>query len=37
VVQFQAEQEEIIQNIPSTQKGISLRDFRNMEYLSQAQ
>ncbi|PAN50390.1 hypothetical protein PAHAL_9G517100 [Panicum hallii] len=30
-----AEQEEIIQNIPPTQKRISLRDFRKMEYLSQ--
>ncbi|CAL4913757.1 unnamed protein product [Urochloa decumbens] len=30
-----AEQEEIIRSIPPTQKGISLRDFRKMEYLSQ--
>ncbi|KAG2553020.1 hypothetical protein PVAP13_9KG498926 [Panicum virgatum] len=30
-----AEQEEIIRNIPPTQKGVSLRDFRKMEYLSQ--
>ncbi|KAF8718771.1 hypothetical protein HU200_025073 [Digitaria exilis] len=30
-----AEQEEIIQSIPTTQKGINLRDFRKMEYLSQ--
>jgi len=29
------EQEEIIRNIPPTQKGIGLRDFRKMEYLSQ--
>lgn len=33
----QAEQEEIVRSIPSGQKGLSLRDFRKMEYLSQAQ
>jgi ent-kaurenoic acid hydroxylase len=32
---FQAEQEEIMRNIPPTQKGLNLRDFRKMEYLSQ--
>uniref|UniRef100_A0ACD5XXF5 Uncharacterized protein n=1 Tax=Avena sativa TaxID=4498 RepID=A0ACD5XXF5_AVESA len=30
-----AEQEEIMRNIPPTQKGLNLRDFRKMEYLSQ--
>ncbi|KAL6644766.1 hypothetical protein ACP70R_016374 [Stipagrostis hirtigluma subsp. patula] len=30
-----AEQEEIMRSIPPTQKGLSLRDFRKMEYLSQ--
>lgn len=29
-----AEQEEIMRNIPPTQKGLNLRDFRKMEYLS---
>jgi hypothetical protein len=31
---LQAEQEEIMRNIPPTQKGLNLRDFRKMEYLS---
>lgn len=30
-----AEQEEIMRSIPPTQKGLTLRDFRKMEYLSQ--
>lgn len=30
-----AEQEEIMRNIPPTQKGLNLRDFRKMAYLSQ--
>lgn len=30
-----AEQEEIMRNIPPTQKGLNLRDFRKMKYLSQ--
>lgn len=30
-----AEQEEIMRSIPSSQTGLSLRDFRRMEYLSQ--
>jgi len=30
-----AEQEEIMRSIPSSQMGLSLRDFRRMEYLSQ--
>ncbi|KQJ81398.1 ent-kaurenoic acid oxidase 1 isoform X1 [Brachypodium distachyon] len=30
-----AEQEEIMKNIPLTQKGLTLRDYKKMEYLSQ--
>ncbi|TVU47594.1 hypothetical protein EJB05_07200, partial [Eragrostis curvula] len=35
LVCFQAEQEEIVRSIPLTQKGLNLRDFRKMKYLSQ--
>jgi ent-kaurenoic acid hydroxylase len=32
---LQAEQEAIMRSIPPTQQGLTLRDFRKMEYLSQ--
>lgn len=35
LVYFQAEQEEILRSITPTQKGLDLRDYRKMKYLSQ--
>jgi hypothetical protein len=32
---LQAEQEEIMRSIPPTQKGLAVKDFRKMKYLSQ--
>jgi len=34
-IPWQAEQEAIMRSIPASQQGLTLRDFRKMEYLSQ--
>jgi len=34
-ISSQAEQEAIMRSIPASQQGLTLRDFRKMEYLSQ--